>query len=266
VHRAVGAPECKTAEPYPSVRLKERKMENPIVALIHNCGSGLGQQVAHELVARGVTVALYDELRPDAAAHTAAALEQSGGQAIDVSHMPLDPGDIRLNLEAIGERCGRLDALVNLFLPTAETTPAAVKAYTAGLYARGLAAGEVLAGYTGRGLIVNQFFLPSMFADTPLSPHMVLARGAVTSTTRVLCLRHGRAGVRAVGLLAGLYESEETRPLISERVQALTTPLQRWITPQDIAKSIAFLVLDSGYITGQMLVLDGGMTAGVNGI
>jgi len=49
-------------------------------------------------------------------------------------------------------------------------------------------------------------------------------------------------------------------------VLAATTPLGRWINAVDVAETINFMALDSGYITGQMLILDGGMTSGINGI
>ena len=69
----------------------------------------------------------------------------------------------------------------------------------------------------------------------------------------------------AANLMVGLLDAPEIRALASERVLASTTPLQRWAEPVDVAKSIAFLVLDSGYLTGQMLIMDGGLTAGING-
>jgi pteridine reductase len=114
-------------------------------------------------------------------------------------------------------------------------------------------------------MIVNQFYLASSFADTELGDHVAAARGAITSMTRTLCIRHGRLGVRVGGLLVGLLDAPEIKVLASERVLAATTPLQRWAEPVDVAKSIAFLVLDSGYISGQMLIMDGGLTAGING-
>ncbi len=83
--------------------------------------------------------------------------------------------------------------------------------------------------------------------------------------TRTLCIRHGRLGVRVSGLLVGLLDVPEIKSLASERILSATTPLQRWVEPVDVAKSIAFLVLDSGYISGQMLIMDGGLTAGING-
>ncbi len=234
------------------------------VVLIQGCGSGIGHAVTHELSGRGVTVALHDAGRPADTAALAAELN-STGRVIDISDMPLDDGDILLNLDRIATRCGRLDALVNLFTPTAATTPAELYGYAQAMYQRGLAAGEVIARHTDNGVIVNQFYLASLFADTALAAPVSMARGALTSATRLLCVRYGKVGVRVVGLLVGLLASPETDALLSERVRAFTPPLPRWIEPVDVAKSVAFLVLDAGYISGQMLIMDCGMTSGING-
>jgi NAD(P)-dependent dehydrogenase (short-subunit alcohol dehydrogenase family) len=107
------------------------------------------------------------------------------------------------------------------------------------------------------GIIINQFLMPMLFADHPLAAALAAARGANSSLTRVTCGRFGRAGVRVVGLAVGLLNLLEVRSLASKRVYAATTPLGRWIEPEDVAETVAFRALESGYIAGQMLVLDG---------
>lgn len=233
------------------------------VVLIHGCGNSIGSAVVEEFRQRGVIVALHDPDRPDAAA--AIAGDFAAGEVMDLSAMPMDEGDLALNLANIAEHGGGLDALVNLYVPSRTTDAAELQAYALALYQRSLAAAEAIACHTNHGVIVNQFYLGSSFAYTDLGDAVAAARGTITGMTRTLCIRQGRLGVRVCGLLVGLLDAPEIKALASERVLAATTPLQRWVAPVDIAKSIAFLVLDSGYITGQMLIMDGGLTAGING-
>ncbi len=234
------------------------------VVLIHGGGSSIGLAVAQELGQRGMTVVLHDAARPAQAAEIARSLSAEH-PVFDFSDMPLDDGDIEFHLASIAERRGRLDALVNLFVPDAGTGGRELQSYILALYDRDLAAGGIIARHTDRGMIVNQFYLASSFADTELGDRLAAARGAITGATRTLCIKHGRIGVRVGGLLVGLLDAPEIKALASARVLAANTPLGRWAEPVDVAKSIAFLVLDSGYISGQMLIMDGGLTAGVNG-
>ncbi|HRE55916.1 MAG TPA: SDR family oxidoreductase [Candidatus Competibacter sp.] len=232
------------------------------VVLIHGGGNSIGLAVIEEFLRRGATVALHDAARPETAA--AIARDFAGERVLDLSAAPLDEGDIAGNLAAVAARCGRLDALINLYVPGPGTGAAELETYAPALYRRDLAAAEILAR-PGGGMIVNQFYLASSFADTDLGDAVAAARGAITGITRTLCIRYGRMGVRVIGLLVGLLDAPEIKALASERVRAATTPLRRWAEPVDIAKSVAFLVLDSGYISGQMLIMDGGLTAGING-
>jgi NAD(P)-dependent dehydrogenase (short-subunit alcohol dehydrogenase family) len=61
-------------------------------------------------------------------------------------------------------------------------------------------------------------------------------------------------------------ELPSLRALATDRVKAAKTPLGRWLSVDEVAGTLVFLCLDSGYITGQSLVLDGGMTGGINGV
>lgn len=232
--------------------------------LIHGAGTSIGLAVAREFNRRGMVVALHDAQRPTVAAEIVRALG-SEGQMLDLSDMPLDQGDSEGGLAAIAERCGRLDALVNLYAPHTAAGPADLQSYVFNLYRRNVAAANIIALHTNNGMIVNQFFLASAFADTDLADCMAVARGAVASFTRILAVQYGRLGVRVNGLLLGLLDAPEITALASERVLAATTPLRRWAEPVDVAMSIAFLVLDSNYITGQLLIMDGGLTGGGNG-
>ena len=167
-------------------------------------------------------------------------------------------------------RGAALCAVVMAELPVSEYAPRAIKQAVVGGGAADklqvcLLYTSIIALYNNNGMIVNQFLLASSFADTELGHCVAAARGAIAGMTRTLGIRHARLGVRVTGLLVGLLDAPEIKLLASERVLASTTPLQRWAEPVDVAKCLAFLVLDSGYITGQLWVMDGGLTAGGNG-
>jgi NAD(P)-dependent dehydrogenase (short-subunit alcohol dehydrogenase family) len=116
------------------------------------------------------------------------------------------------------------------------------------------------------GIVVNQFLMPTLFVDHPLAAAMVEARNALTGLTRFACVKYGRDGIRITGLMLGLLELPSLRALATPRVQNAQTPLGRWLNTEEVADTLSFLCLDSGYMTGQTLVLDGGMTGGINGV
>jgi NAD(P)-dependent dehydrogenase (short-subunit alcohol dehydrogenase family) len=116
------------------------------------------------------------------------------------------------------------------------------------------------------GIVVNQFLMPTLFVDHPLAAPMVEARNALTGLTRHACVKYGPAGIRITGLMVGLLELASLRALATERVRGAKTPLGRWLSIDEVSGTLNFLCLDSGYMTGQMLVLDGGMTGGLNGV
>lgn len=83
------------------------------------------------------------------------------------------------------------------------------------------------------------------------------SKAALLGLTRSLALDEARHGVTANLVAPGWIATESQLP--SEHKQGLTTPLGRSGTPQEVAALIAFLCSEqAGYITGQMLVVDGG--------
>jgi NAD(P)-dependent dehydrogenase (short-subunit alcohol dehydrogenase family) len=237
----------------------------PRTVLLRGTETALGEVVATTLLARGATVALHD---PALAGRLAE--RDLPGQIVDLTPWT-EPGtepdsDPRAPFAALHAHGHLLDAVVHLYLPDATTDEAALLAYTGRLRPILNAAAEHMQDTGRQGIIINQFLMPTLFVDHPLASAMVEARNGLTALTRFACVRYGRAGIRTTSLQVGLLELPSLRALVSARVAAAKTPLGRWITPQEVAGTLAFLSLDSGYMSGQMLVLDGGMTGGLNGV
>jgi NAD(P)-dependent dehydrogenase (short-subunit alcohol dehydrogenase family) len=94
---------------------------------------------------------------------------------------------------------------------------------------------------------------------------MPILKGAVTGVTRLLCRKLGPDSVRVNTIQTGLLDLPETRSAANCEVLKLKPPVGRWGTAQDFAKLVGFLALRNSYMTGQAVILDGGMTAGNTG-
>lgn len=90
------------------------------------------------------------------------------------------------------------------------------------------------------------------------------SKAAMMGITRSLAHEVGRFGVRVNCLAPGLIDSDMTQAMPDAKLKAMcrNIPLRRLGQPQEVAKMVAFLIGEnSQYLTGQTLVLDGGLTA-----
>lgn len=234
-----------------------------LVAFVHGGGCSLGKAVATELAQKGVRIVLHREAGQASAEEWLAELEAGGGEIVELPKAVADQGETGLAARACAV-WGRLDILINLCVPTLDTLPKDLHDYPARLFERGLSAGRMMTG-SPRSAVVNHCFLPSMYAGTNLESHMPVLKGAITGVTRQLCRQLGPQGVRVNTVQTGLLDLPETRRIASGEVLSRKPPVGRWGSAQDFAKLAGFLALRNSYMTGQAVILDGGMTAGNTG-
>lgn len=90
------------------------------------------------------------------------------------------------------------------------------------------------------------------------------SKAAMMGMARSLAHEVGRFGIRVNCVAPGLIDSDMTQAMPKEKLKAMRQdiPLRRLGQPQEVAKLIDFLISDnSQYLTGQTIVLDGGLTA-----
>jgi acetoacetyl-CoA reductase len=236
--------------------------------MIHGVDSTLGRAVALELSRREVSLVLTQSapgIASEIAGLSPAEVKVVALDSGELEHMPEDGSREKLLVQRAGEAFGRLDALINLCVPHAATTRQCLREYPGQLLDRTIAACKLIAGSTPRGSIVNHCFMPAMYAGTCLEQEMPMLKGAITGVTRILCRKFGPQGIRANSVQTGLIDMPETRSMASAEVLLLKPPAGRWGTPEEVAKFIAFLLLRNGYMTGQAVIMDGGLTAGITG-
>jgi pyridoxal 4-dehydrogenase len=235
------------------------------VAIVTGAGQGIGRAIAGKLREEGARVVVADK-NPETASKAAADI---GGVAhvADVS----DPDQVAALAAAAVDRFGTVDILVNdaaivPFLPWEDLDFAewrrvmSVNIDGVFLACKAVYPHMKRAGY---GRIVN-IASNVVVAGTPNMAHYVAAKGAVLAFTRSLATEVGRHGITVNAVAPGLTASEGVLASPHAGAFDFVVSLQaipRRAVPADIAPAVAFLASEeAGWITGQMLVADGGHT------
>ncbi|MBA2637882.1 MAG: SDR family oxidoreductase [Solirubrobacterales bacterium] len=240
-------------------------------AYVTGAGRGLGLAIATRLTELGATVALTD--LDEAAVRTAA--EGIGGGAIGLRADVTSEEDVRASLEEAASRLGGLDIVVNnagveIARPIVETESEEFRRLldinVIGVFHGIKHAVPHLAG--DGGVIVNLASVAGL-GGSPLLGAYCASKGAVMRLTEVAAIELRDSGIRVCSVCPAFADTEMVERLV-EPVQATTglafediiaTKQQRLGTPQDVAEGVAFLVSDeASWMTGQPLILDGGMT------
>ena len=233
------------------------------IAVVTGAGRGLGRAIAGRLAADGHEIVAVDI---DGASADAAASELGGkGRQCDVA----DIGAVR----ALAADVGPVDILINnagiwrfgpLIDATAEDIDAVMRVNLLGTL-HGCQAFSAGMAERGGGAIVNLSSAAAITRSPGIQVYPV-TKGAVETLTGQLALELGPLGIRVNAVGPGLIVTEGTAPnFAGERraERARQVPLRRVGAPTDIANAVAFLASDqASYVSGQILYVDGGVSAG----
>ncbi len=240
------------------------------VVMVTGAASGIGRATALALAAQGARVAVAD-MNGDAARTVAGGI---GDDALAVTFDVRDAAATQAAMQAATDRFGALDGLV-CSAGTSRAAPAealgaadwdlVIDSNLKGsfLSAQAAAAGMIRAG---RGSIVLISSLNGR-GGHPGRAHYCASKAAVEGLTRDLACEWGRHGVRVNAVAPNVTDTPLVRANLPERfvsdVIIDRTPLGRMARPEEIADSCLFLLSDAAaYITGIVLPVDGGISAG----
>lgn len=226
------------------------------VALITGGGRGMGAAIARELASRGYKVAL---MSPSDSCVTLAA--ELGGVAR--RGKAENEADIRGIFDLAMETYGRIDAVVNHTgaPPKGDLLEIADDKWSLGSDMMVLSVVRMARLATpvmerqGGGAFVNITTF-SAFEPGLAFPVSSVYRAGVGAFTKLYADRYAAAGIRMNALLPGFIDSLNHKPGTAE-----LAPMKRLGTVAEIARTAAFLLSDdAGYITGQNIRVDGGLT------
>ena len=243
------------------------------VAIVTGASRGIGKAIALELAAAGATVACV-ATRADNAAGTVGAITAAGGRATAYGCRVECASEVQATFAAIAAALGPTAILVNnagLSAPSPtldmseESWDLHMDVNAKSVFLCGQAAARQMKEHGG-GVIINISSVLGRNA-APATLGYCVSKAAVDHMTRVMAIEWARLGIRVNCIAPGYVRTDMIDEL--ERDGKLTvrdlerrTPQRRLGDPRDIARAVIYLAgADAGFITGEVLVVDGGWNA-----
>src|SRR5690348_508879 len=238
-------------------------------AIVTGASSGLGAVFARALAEAGADVALGAR-REDRLADTRAAGEKAGHRAITVRTDVSRPEDCQALVDATMAEFGKVDVLVNnagigTAAPATRETPEqfrqVIDVNLNGSYWMAQACGRVM--QPGSSIVNISSVLGLTTAGLPQAAYSASKAGLIGLTRDLAQQWTGRKGIRVNALAPGFFESEMTAQYPDGYLAAMGPRLSagRQGDPRELAAALVFLASPAGgYVTGQTLAVDGGLT------
>jgi NAD(P)-dependent dehydrogenase (short-subunit alcohol dehydrogenase family) len=251
------------------------------VAIVTGSGSGIGRGIARLFAKEGAKVAVID-MNGAGAAETVETIRKDGNESFSIQANVLRTTEVKSMVEQVVSKYGQVDVLHNNVggwqreahdTVIDDTEEEWDRLINLNLKSTFLVSKEVipLMVKKGHGSVINTITI-NAFLTQPGTAAYSAAKAGAFQFTRATALDCAKYGIRVNGIAPGeietpLWLSTYNNLPNSEQVKASVLariPLGRFGMPEDVAFAALWLASDeSRYITGQIITIDGGISAGV---
>lgn len=242
------------------------------VVIVTGGGAGIGRAYAKHFAANGA-IPVIAEIDGQAGSSVAAEIKANGGQALAVQTDVADEGSVTETISRVMEEFGRIDVLLNNAAIFSTITRSRFEDISREDWTRvldvnvigswicsKLVVPHMEAGEYGRIINISSSTVP---VGLPLLMHYVTSKAAVVGMTRCMATELGERGITCNAILPGMTESEVEyvgRTDASFSAVLNMQKLKRIEQADDLVGMALFLASPaSGFMTGQSLLVDGGM-------
>jgi NAD(P)-dependent dehydrogenase (short-subunit alcohol dehydrogenase family) len=241
-------------------------------ALVTGASRGIGRAIAVALAAAGADVAITARGK-DGLRETASLISEHGART---AVLPADLGEDGAAEQVVADAAATLGGLNTLVNNAAWAIPTPFEDIGPEQWRTSLRlnlevpaqicqAAEPHLRADGKGCVINIGSVAA-FRGFPATPHYAAGKAGLLSLTRSLAVHWAPHDIRVNALCPGYTTTEMTQPwwenpeVSAQIVSAI--PLRRWAQPEDMCGPAVFLASDAAsYITGQVLIVDGGLLA-----
>jgi 3-oxoacyl-[acyl-carrier protein] reductase len=246
------------------------------VALVTGAARGIGRAAALALADRGYDVVVNYSVSEAAAHQVAQEVRSSGARALPVRADVADEAAVLAMVAAVTDEFGRLDAVVNNAGVTIDIPPSDPDKLDMSDWDRVFAVNVrgtfqvtraclPLLTAAPAAAVVNMASIAGLRPGPQPFPYAA-SKAAVVNLTRTLAGALGPA-IRVNAVAPGWMEGDWMQARLGDNYDRLMqrrahmTPLGRCVTPEDVAATIVSLVVSNPFVTGEVVVVDGGYSA-----
>ena len=239
------------------------------VAVVTGAARGIGKAVAAHLASEGASVVIAD-INGKAAGETAAELEATGRTAMGCPLDVTNPAQVAAMVEAVLARYGRIDILVNnagitrdalILRMKEEEWDQVLSVNLDGAFHCARAVLRPMLKQKQGGRIINIASVVGSMGNAGQANY-VASKAGLIGLTKALAREVASRSITVNAVSPGFIETEMTAGLPDNAKQAYLSqiPLARFGTPAEVAAAVGFLTSEgAGYITGQVIHVNGGM-------
>jgi len=244
-------------------------------ALVTGAASGIGRAAALALARAGYDVAINYSKSERAAKAVSEEVKKSGAKALLLRCDVADEAGVRAMLKAVEKEFGRLDVLVNNAGTTAEWKLKDLESISLedwdrvfavnvrGLFQVTRAAVPLLRA--AKGCVVNTASIVGLRPGPQPLPYAA-SKAAAVNLTKTLAYNLG-PDIRVNAVAPGWMEGDWMERMLKDKYEELmgkrakATPLKRVVTAEDVAETMMSLVQSNRFVTGEVIVIDGGFSS-----